>query len=43
MVTCSNCLITGADPVFLERGFRCVKEGVGFAMLILSQKFLNIP
>ena len=29
------CLITGADPRFLERGFICIK-GWGFALLILS-------
>ena len=24
------------DPGYLERGFICLKEGVGFALLILS-------
>ena len=27
---------TGAGPGFVKRGFRCVKEGVGVVLLILS-------
>ena len=32
----------GADPGFLERGFRCIKEGDGFALLIYLI-FLKYP
>ena len=34
--TGSDDAITGADPVFLERGLICIKVGGGFALQILS-------
>ena len=36
-----NCMITGADPGIVERGFICIK-GEGFVLLILSH-FLRYP
>ena len=34
--TCICVLDTGADPVFLEKGFICKMGGGGFTLLILS-------
>ena len=33
--------LPGADPEFLERGFRCVKKGVRFADFILFLAHLS--
>ena len=31
-------MLSGADPGFLEEGFRCVEEGVRFADFIISHE-----